>query len=276
MPDRNKQVAQLLDAMGDALEIKGDNVFKIAAYRKVARSLADLPRDVAEIAAEQKLREIPGVGEDIAKKIQEFLDTGKVASIDKEVESLPPGLFDILRIPDVGPKTVKRVFEELGIRSLDDFKKALESGAVAELPGMGDKKVAQILKGMHFKEKAGERMGIGGALPIAERIVAALKEATGIQRIEAAGSLRRWKETIGDIDFVAVAADPAKVLKFFTELKSVSEVRGLGETKASIRWDDKVQVQLRAVKRESWGAALAYFTGSKEHNIRLRAISLQH
>lgn len=276
MPDRNQTLARIFDQMGDALEIKGENVFKIAAYRKVARVLRDLPRDVAEIAAEQKLREIPGVGPDLAAKMEEFLATGQVAAIAKEVAALPTGLFDILRIPDVGPKTVKLVYEKIGVKTLEEFKKALETGVVAELPGMGEKKVAKILKGMEFVEKAGERLALGQALPVAEHILAALEEVSGVKKIEAAGSLRRWKETVGDIDLVSATGHPEKLLKEFTELKGVSEVRALGDTKASIRFEDQVQVQLRVVEPESWGAALAYFTGSKEHNVRLRTLALKH
>ncbi len=269
----NKTLAKMFQRIADALEIKGENMFKILAYRKVARVLGDLPKDISIYAQEDTLQEIPGIGKEIAEKIKEYLATGKMRKYEEEVNSLPSGLFDLLRIPDVGPKTVKLVYEKMGVKNLDDFKRVLNSGALAELPGMGKKKCEKMIKGIAFLEKAGVRLPIGEALPIAEDILSELKTAKGVKQIAVAGSLRRWKETIGDIDILVTTENPKSVMEKFTALKGVSEVLAAGETKATIHWEGRIQVDLRVVEDESYGAALAYFTGSKDHNVKVRTLA---
>lgn len=271
--EMNKTLAKMFQRIADALEIKGENMFKILAYRKVARVLGDLPKDISIYAQEDTLQDIPGIGKEIAEKIKEYLATGKMRKYEEEVNSLPSGLFDLLRIPDVGPRTVKLVYEKMGVKNLDDFKRVLNSGALAELPGMGKKKCEKMMKGIAFLEKAGVRLPIGEALPIAEHILSELKTAKGVKQIAVAGSLRRWKETIGDIDILVTTDNPKSVMEKFTTLKGVSEVLAAGETKATIHWEGRIQVDLRVVEDESYGAALAYFTGSKDHNVKVRTLA---
>ncbi|MFN4182761.1 MAG: helix-hairpin-helix domain-containing protein, partial [bacterium] len=271
--DNNRILSKMFDRIGDALEIKGENQFKILAYRKVARVLRDLPRDVSEYLKEGTLAQIPGVGEAIAKKIEEFLTTGKMTKYEEEVKSLPEGLFDILDVPEVGPKTVKLIYEKLGVTNLEEFRKIVENGTLAKLPGMGEKKVENIKKGLQFRESVSKRLPLGEALPIAERTVNRLKSLPGVKHIDVAGSIRRWKETIGDIDILVVTAEPLAVMELFVNQPEVTRVLAQGETKSSVILEDRVQMDLRVMEEDSYGSALAYFTGSKEHNVRIRDIA---
>ncbi|MHA2637451.1 MAG: helix-hairpin-helix domain-containing protein, partial [bacterium JZ-2024 1] len=271
--DNNRILAKMFDRIGDALEIKGENQFKILAYRKVARVLKDLPKDVSEYLQEGSLAQIPGVGEAIAKKIEEFLTTGKMTKYEEEVKSLPEGLFEILEVPEVGPKTVKLVYEKLGVTNLEEFRKIVEDGTLAQLPGMGEKKVENIKKGLQFRESVEKRLPLGEALPIAERTVNRLKTLPHIKFIDVAGSIRRWKETIGDIDILVVTDQTDAVMELFVNQPEVTRVLAQGETKSSIILENRVQMDLRVVDAGSYGSALAYFTGSKEHNVRIRDLA---
>jgi DNA polymerase (family 10) len=259
--------------MGDALEIRGDLVFKINAYRKAARVIREFPEDLETLHAEGRLRELPGIGEGMAKKIAGFLEAGVMPEYEDVTGAVPVGLFDLLQIPDVGPKTVKLAWEHLGVTDLETFRRTLEDGSLAKLPGMGEKKVEKIRKGLAFKERAAERIPLGNALPIAEEVVAYLRRNAAVQQIEVAGSLRRMKETIGDIDILVVTADARAVMSAFVQMSEVSRVIALGDTKSSVVYKDRIQMDLRAVPAESYGAALAYFTGSKAHNVSLREVA---
>lgn len=259
--------------MGDALEIKGELVFKVNAYRKAARVIRELPEDLATLDAEGRLRDLPGIGEGMVKKITGYLKTGKMPEYEEVVGSLPPGLLDLLKIPDVGPKTVKLAWEKLGVTDLASFRATLEDGSLAKLPGMGDKKIEKIKKGLEFKEQASKRIPLGVALPIGEEVVAQLRREAVIDRIEIAGSLRRMKETIGDIDILVVTSDPHTVMRAFTGMDGVTRVLAMGETKSSIIYRNMIQIDLRVIPAESFGAALMYFTGSKAHNVKMREIA---
>ncbi|MHA2620231.1 MAG: DNA polymerase/3'-5' exonuclease PolX [bacterium JZ-2024 1] len=273
---KNREIADLLDRMGDALEIKGELIFKVNAYRKAARVLRELPEDVSTLHAQGRLRELPGVGEGMAKKIAGYLETGVMPEYEEVLGNIPEGLFDLLKIPDVGPRTAKLVWEKLGITDLEGFKRVIQDGTLASLPGMGEKKVEKIKRGIAFKEKASKRIPLGIALPIAEEVVEYLTRNAPVQRIEVAGSLRRMKETIGDIDILVVTQEAPDVMTVFVHMPGVSRIIAQGDTKTSVVFRDMVQMDVRAVPAESYGAALAYFTGSKAHNVRMREIAKKH
>ncbi len=271
--DNNRILARMFERVGDALEIKGENQFKILAYRKVARVLKDLPKDVSEYQMEGTLSQIPGVGEAIAKKIEEYLATGKMSKYEEEVASLPAGLFEILDVPEVGPKTVKLVYEKLGVTDLEGFRRVVEDGSLAKLPGMGEKKAENIKKGLQFREAAVKRLALGEALPIAERTMQRLRHLSGMKQIEVAGSIRRWKESIGDIDILVVTEVPERAMEEFVKQPEVTRLLVQGDTKSSIILENRVQMDLRVVEPSAYGSALAYFTGSKAHNVRIRDIA---
>ena len=270
---KNKELADLFGKMADILEFKGENPFKIGAYRKASRVIGDLTQDVQELADSGKLRQIPGIGESIARKIEEYLQTGRVSKYDEIKKGVSDELVSLMDIPGVGPKTVALLYKEKGIESLSQLEKVLEEGSLTELFGMGEKKIENIKRGIQLLKQSKGRMNLGTAFPIARRVVEALRRETGSRRIEWAGSLRRMKESIGDIDILATGPRREEILRTFTLLPEVREVLASGETKASVIVEGGVQIDLRVVEEDSFGAALQYFTGSKEHNIRLRGIA---
>jgi len=273
---KNKDIAALFFTIADALEIKGDQAFKVMAYRRAGQILEDMTADVEVLAAEKKLIEIRGLGSGIVSKIEEYLSTGKMKKYDEALLGIPDGLLRLLEIPNLGPKTIKAAHEELGVRGLDDLKRVIREGRLAELRGMGEKKVENIRKGIELREKSSERISIFEALTIAEEVMEYLRKAPGIGRIAPAGSLRRMKETIGDIDILAEGKRAAEIIRFLTLFPKVSRVTSVGETKGSIviagPSGDR-QVDLRLVDGSEFGAALQYFTGSKDHNIKLRGMA---
>jgi len=273
---KNKEIATLFYTIADALEIKGEQVFKILAYRKAARILEDMTDPVETLAGEKKLGEIPGLGTGIVSKVEEYLSTGKMKKYEEALSGIPDGLLGLLDIPNLGPKTIKLAYEELGVENLDNLKDVIRSGRLAGLRGMGEKKVENIRKGIELREKSQERISIFEALTIAEEVIAYLGTAPGIGRVAPAGSLRRMKETIGDIDILAEGKKSAEIIRFFTLFPKVSRVISLGETKGSVLISADGggrQVDLRLVDESEFGAALQYFTGSKDHNIKLRGMA---
>ena len=270
---KNHLLASLFDEMADILEFLGESPFRARAFRSAARGLDASSEDVETLAEQGRLREIQGVGEGIGGRIAEYLEHGSIEELEKLRKSVPSGLLALSRIQGIGPKTVLLVHERLGVTSVPEMKAAVESGALAGLPGMGAKKIENIRKGIEIFEQGSGTLYLPDARRIADAIVGALRRVPGIQRIEVAGSLRRWKEVIGDIDIVCSARDAKPVLDTFTALPGVLEVLGRGPTKASVRGDQGRQVDLRVVPDESYGAALQYFTGSKAHNIKVRDIA---
>jgi DNA polymerase (family 10) len=267
----NADLARIFSEMAAVLEIIGGDPFRTNAFRNVARLLGDLTIDVASIASDKKkLTAIDGIGEGTAKRIMEFCQTGKLKEHDDLVAKLPPGLVTLLGIPGVGPKTVKMLWEKAGVTGLESLKSKLESGELKGLPKMGEKTLANIAASLEFVSKASERARIDKALETAENIIEFLKQTKGVKTIEYAGSLRRGMETIGDIDLLAIANDPAALTRTFTGMAMVERVLGSGETKSSVRVIGGMQVDLRIVPDDCFGAALMYFTGSKAHNIVLR------
>ncbi len=270
---KNRELVDIFEKMADILEIKGENPFKINAYRKASRILGDLTQDVGEIAAAGGLKDVSGIGQGLAEKIEEYLDTGKISKFEEVKKGIPDELIALLDIPGMGPKTLAMLHKEKKIGNISQLEKALEDGSLLGLPGIGEKKIENIKRGVQLLKQSKGRMNLGIAFPIAKRIVETLRAKTGSEQIEWAGSLRRMKETIGDIDILATGPDEGKILRAFTSLQEVKEVLASGETKASIIVEGGVQIDLRVVKEDSYGAALQYFTGSKGHNVHLRGIA---
>ncbi|MEE8168128.1 MAG: DNA polymerase/3'-5' exonuclease PolX [Candidatus Hydrothermarchaeales archaeon] len=271
---KNQEVAKLLYDIANLLELKGVNVYRIVAYREAARNVEHLPEPIEDLDAEGKLMEIPRVGEAIAKKIHEFLTTGTLGYRDELRKEFPPGLMEVQEVPNIGPKLTKLLYEELGIASVEDLKKAAKEHRIRHLPRMGARAEEKILKGINMLKERSGRLLLGVALPAAEEVMEYLK-GKGVEHISPAGSIRRGKETIGDIDILIASKTPREVMQDFTTLPIVKEVLLTGETKSSILTKGNLQIDLRVVPPESWGAALQYFTGSKAHNIRLREKALK-
>jgi DNA polymerase (family 10) len=266
----NTAIAQVFQDMADLLELKEDNPFKIRAYQKAARTIETLPEELDQLMKEGRLREIPGVGEAISNKITELLTTGKLEAYDKLRSEFPEGIVNLMTIPGVGPKTALRLSKELGVSNVDELEKAILDGRVASLYRLGDKTAENILHHIQTMRRKDKRIPLGEALPLAEEIVNALSKQTGVSNLTPAGSLRRFKETIGDIDIMGTAEDPESVIKAFVRLPMVDEVLAQGPTKASVIVRSGLQVDLRMVEPDSFGSLLQHFTGSKEHNVALR------
>lgn len=268
-----------LEQMAAMLELTGANRFKVNAYSKAARAIKGSSIDVMANADDPKaLEEIDGVGSSIAEKIGEYAESGTFDEFEQLRKKVPAGLIQVLEIPGIGPKTVRQMWTELEIESVADLKKAIDDGSLENLPRMGKKTIENIKDAIDFSEKSGERTPLGKALPLAEQLVDALSKVKGVKQIQYAGSLRRGAETIGDIDILVSAADPAEVHKAFTELDGVEKILASGDTKSSVRMKlgkRQIQVDLRSVDDNAFGAALLYFTGSKEHNVRLRERALK-
>jgi len=267
----NRDIAALFDEMADVLALLGANPFRINAHARVARVLRDLNTDVATLVDDKKqLTAIDGIGDGSADKIIEYVETGKIAEHDELLEKVPAGLLDVLKIPGLGPKTVKAMWEHADVTSIATLKEELAAGTIENIPRMGKKTVENIRDALAFAEKSSERSRLGQALPVAEQIVEQLSELKYVKQVQYAGSLRRGRETIGDIDILASTTKPKDLAKAFTTMDGVDKVLASGETKCSVRLDAGIQVDLRIVADNAFGAALLYFTGSKDHNVRLR------
>ncbi|MFQ5411286.1 MAG: DNA polymerase/3'-5' exonuclease PolX [Phycisphaerae bacterium] len=276
---KNKEIAAIFSEIADLLEIKGEKVFRVNSYRRASRTLKDLPRDVAELAVAGELGDLPGIGKATTAKIEEYLATGRIGVHTELLDSIPAGLPDLLRIPGMGPKKVALAWNALEVRCLADLKGVIESGAMAKLKGLGAKSVEQIAEGIAFVEQSAGRTPLGLAWPLADELASAMRKVKGVRRVEISGSLRRGCETIGDLDLLCESKDGAPAVKAFTSLPSVMKVLASGKTKGSIlvgRRDGKaIQADCRVVPKASFGAALQYFTGSKQHNVRLREIAVK-
>ncbi len=273
---KNKEIAAILARIGDALEIKGEAGFKVLAYRKAARILEDLTEDVEKIAQQKKLQEIPGIGSGMAKKIEEYLATGQMKKYQEALASIPESLLDLLEIQNLGAKTLHLAYQKLGVENLTDLKRVIEDGSLAKLYGLGEKKVENIKKGIEIYEQAQQRIPIFEAVNIVEEVINYLQQSPLVGRLSPAGSLRRMKETVGDIDILATGKKGAQIIDHFTKFTGVSRVLAAGETKGSAMISTpqgERQVDLRIVDESEYGAALQYFTGSKAHNIKLRSMA---
>ena len=271
----NQQIADIFREIADLLEIKGDVIYKILAYRKAADSIADLSEDIYTIWQDGKLTEIPGVGSAIAKKIDEILQTGKLDYLEKLESEVPPSLIELLSVPDVGPKKASLFWREAGVTNLEELKAAAEAGKLRNLPGMGEKSEARILAGIAALSRRSKRIPLGKAWPFAEQIIAYLKAVPGVEKVEIAGSLRRMKETVGDLDILAAAEESKAVIAAFTQHPDVLRVLSQGEVKASVEYYHNMRAQLWVHSPDRFGTALQYATGSKDHNVRLRELALK-
>jgi DNA polymerase (family 10) len=273
---KNQELARIFGRIADALELKGETGFRVLAYRRAATALADLAADIESLDTEGKLLEIPGIGEGIAKKVHEYLGTGHMKKLDEATSDLPAGLFELLDIQGVGPKTAKLLYEKLGVANPAELKAAIESGRFAELPGLGEKKAANVLEGIRTGEVTHERMYLDEAFELAETVIDYMKLNKDVRQLAYGGSLRRGNETVGDIDILATGSKPQSIISHFTGHPKVRQVLGAGDTKASTRFESRSgtrQVDLRVLADAEYGAALQYFTGSKAHNIAMRALA---
>lgn len=272
----NKEVAEILRRIADMLEIKGEIVYKALAYRRAADNIEYLGRDVEDVWREGRLTEIPGVGKSLAEKLDELFRTGKMSYYEELKEEIPPGVVSLLQVPEVGPKTAKLVWEKLGITSIPELERAAREGKLRTLPGLGVKSEAKILAGIEALYRRSERIPLATALPVAREIIKALLDATPhALKVTAAGSLRRMKATIGDIDILASSYRPEEVIETFIRLPQVAEVSMKGPTKSTVFLQNGLQVDLRVLPPERYGSLLQYFTGSKEHNVALRGLALE-
>lgn len=269
----NQEVAAFFYEIADLLELQGV-AFKPVAYRKAAGSIEQLEEPIEEIAKEGKLQDIPGVGESVAKKIEEILRTGKLAYLEKLRTEVPESLKELVSIPEVGPKTAMTLYKDLGIKNIEDLKKALMEHKLHTIKGFGEKTEERILQGIRTVEARAGRMLLGEAYPVGSEFVDYLK-AKSLELVSLGGSLRRGKETIGDIDILVGTDEPEKATAIFVSHPDVDEVVMKGPTKSSVRLRNGLQVDLRVLPKKSWGAGLQYFTGSKEHNVALRSIGIK-
>ncbi len=269
---KNREVVKLLQEIGQLLELKGENPFRVRSYEKAAQNVASLSEPIEKLVTNDRLQTVPGIGEGIAKKIKEYLETGKLKYFEELKEAFPEGLLEIMSVPGVGPKTAKTLYEELGIKSLSQLEKAAREHRLSELRRLGEKTEENIVRGIETVRKGGERILLSQALFLAKPIMEELKECPGIKDVDLAGSIRRKKETIKDIDILCTAKKSDAVMNKFVSLPQVKEILAQGETKSSVILDEGIQVDLRVIKPESYGAALMYFTGSKDHNIALREL----
>lgn len=271
---KNREVAGILYEMAELLELHAENRFKIIAFSKAARAIESLPEDITIVCREKRLQSIPGVGKAIAQKVEEYLKTGQIEAHLELLAKTPPGLVKLLQISGLGPKTVFMLHEKLNITSLEELEKAAREHRIRRLPRMGPTREANILKSIERYKKRSTRILYSTAKPIVSSILANLLDMEGLEHITAAGSFRRAKETVGDIDILATASRPEEIVAAFVLMPMVEEVLARGPTKASVIVQDTIQVDLRIVEHPSFGTVLQYFTGSKEHNVRLRQLAL--
>jgi DNA polymerase (family 10) len=269
----NEEIARIFEKMSRVLAFKGADRFRVLAYDRAATSLRDLDEDLESIAARGKLDEIPGIGKDLSEMIQEYIKTGRIRRFEAERRGIPDELIELMYIPGLGPKTLALLHKRLHIRGFEDLKRALDSGALLKLPGFREKKIENIRRGISLWLSSKQRMPLGTALPLAEELLDRIRKNTLVETADLAGSIRRRRETIGDIDILIISPDSARALKEMARLPSVKQVLALGETRATVIIEGGIQVDIRAVPAESFGAALQYFTGSKQHNVHLRTIA---
>ena len=272
MQPSNDDIAELFENLGALLEIKGDSVFKIRAYRRAAETIHQLTFPLAQAAQDgQKLTGIPGIGKAISDKIHELVTTGKVQTYERTKAEVPEGVLDLVKVPGIGPKTAMLIGTELGISTVEGVEQAAADGRLASLPRMGKRAADSILRHIQATRSMGGRTPIGEALPVAESVMAALHDSDpDIALLTPAGSLRRWEETIGDVDLVAITPRPEDLGRCLADIPEVREVLVNGPRKTSVIVEPGLQIDLRTGESDSIGAMLQYFTGSQQHNIRLR------
>ncbi len=272
---KSLEIAHIFNEIADMLELKDENPFRIRAYRKAALSLESLGEDLEKIAARNELEKIPGIGRDLALKIKDFLAKGDISFYDKVKAETPSVMLEMLAIPGIGPKTAKSLYEKLKIKDISELEQKARTHKIRDIPGFKDKTEENIIKGIEFVKRQSGKMLLSAALVTAERVVEELENVPGIKAITPAGSLRRRKETIRDIDILVASKKPSSAMNAFRSLPQVKRVLAYGPTRSSVLTKDDIQVDIRVVGGSSFGSALVYFTGSKAHNIRLRKIGIK-
>lgn len=272
----NKQIAEIFAKTADFLEIKGENPFKVRAYRNAARILENSAKDFYKLVKEGfDLTKLPGIGHDLSEYIKEIVNTGKFHKLEELQKEIPQGVVELLSIEGLGPKRVKLLYENFGIKNMEDLKKYAVSGELEKLPGFGPKLIEKILKGVKQLKKAGIRFLWADVEDMAYELKKYLEDFDGVEIVDIAGSFRRKKESVGDLDILVIAKDYPKVSDYFVKFHKVKEIYSKGLTRSTVFLENDLQVDLRAVAKESYGAALHYFTGSKAHNIEIRKLAVQ-
>ncbi|WP_420627734.1 DNA polymerase/3'-5' exonuclease PolX [Candidatus Leptofilum sp.] len=272
----NREVAKIFADVANMLAIRGDIIHRVLSYRRASEAIQELGRDINQVYEVGELTDIPGIGKTLAEKIEEMLTTGKLAFYDKLAQEIPPSLVEMLKVDGLGPKRVKQVYETLGITTLAELDTAAKAGKLRELPKMGAKSEAKLVKAIEALARHGDdRTPIGEAWPLAQQILAELEPLPGVVKTAVAGSLRRMKESIGDVDLLVAADDAAPIMDYFVNMPRVESISGHGPTKSSVVLLNGMQVDLRVLPIERWGTLLSYFTGSKDHNVRLRELALK-
>jgi len=273
---KNQEVAKIFREIAKILELKEDNPFRIRAYEKAAYNIESLGEDLETLAKEDKLTKISGIGEDLASKIKEILDTGTLKYYEELKSQTPAGLLKMMEIPALGPKTIKKIYDKLKIDTIEKLEEAAKKHLLSNIEGIREKTEENILRGIELIKKGLERTPLYNALLIANRFLEELKKLKEVEKIEVAGSLRRKKETIRDIDILIVSKKPSVVMERFVSLDSVDKILAQGSTKSSIISKENIQVDLRVIEDKSFGSALMYFTGSKEFNIKIRQLAIKN
>jgi len=273
---KNKLIAEIFRDIADILEIKGENRFRIRAYERASQNIESLPDDVEVLIKEDKLKEVDGIGKDLEEKIREIVSTGKLKYLEELKKDIPEGLIEMLNVPGIGPKTAKLLYEKLDIQDIVMLERMAAAGKIRELEGMGEKTEENILAGIGLFKKGRERLDLKIATDVAEGFINELRKLKEAVRISPAGSLRRKKETIRDIDILISSEKPQKIMDAFTALSDVKNIIAKGPAKSSILTKDNIQVDVRVADEPSYGASLMYFTGSKEHNIKLRQLAIKN
>ncbi len=272
----NREIAETFELVADMLAIRGDQIHRVLAYRRAAENIRELNRELSQIQAEGGLTNIPGIGATLAAKIEEMLTTNRLEFFDRVAKDVPPSLAGLLRIEGLGPKRVKQLYDTLGITTLEELEMAANEGKLRGLPGLGAKSETKIIAAIQaYKLHGDDRILLGDAWPIAQRILEQIQGLQGVKRAAVAGSLRRMRETIGDIDIFVAADNSEPIMSWFRNMENVETVLGSGQTKTSVVLLNGLQVDLRVLPAERWGTLLSYFTGSKNHNVRLRELALQ-
>lgn len=272
---KNHLIAGIFKEIAVILEMKDENIFRVRSYERAARNIESMPEDIELLVEEDRVKDIPGVGKDLEAKIKEIASTGKLRFLDELKKDIPQGIIDMLDIPGVGPKTAKMLYEKLGIVDLVMLERMVHAGKIRDLPGMKKKAEENILRGLETLKRGRDRMDIKTALDVSQSFVSQLKKLKEVKKIDSAGSLRRMKDTVRDIDILVSSEEPERVMDVFTGFPDVREVLVKGPKKSSVITGDGIQVDIRAVEDASYGSALLYFTGSKAHNIRLRQLAIK-
>ncbi len=271
----NAEIAKMFNEYADLLEIKGENPFKVRAYRNAARTVENIGKSLEELVREgYDLTKLPGIGTDLSLYIKEIVTTGKFSKLEEIKEEIPPSLVEMLSIEGLGPKRIRTLYEKLHIQSMEDLRRAAESGEILKLPGFGPTLVQKILRGIRLLKKAGHRFKWSEAKEYVEDLLGYLRQIE-LTHLEVAGSYRRKKETVGDLDILATAKDFSEVIRHFVKYPKIKEVVSAGSTRSTVILNNDLQVDLRSVEDESYGSALHYFTGSKDHNIAVRKLAIE-